>query len=244
MLLSTEHLIAIAAIVVITTALVAAARLRPGQWTGAAGIALAVVLVADEVAWLVYLARTSGSGADIFAGLPLQLCDVAIFVAAAALVLRRQLLVEVTHFWGLAAAIQAVITPDLPQHFSSFPYFQYYIAHGGIVAAALFLVVGLGQWPRRDAVLRVALITTAYTLLVGAVDAATGANYMYLRAKPASLSLLNVLGPWPFYLGWATVVGVALLLILDAPFRLLRLRARRPHEEPQGGAEIGAETGI
>ena len=222
MLLSTEHLLAVTAIVAITAVLVAAARLRPGPWTGIACIALAVILVGAEVGWWAYLATTHASGGDLASALPLQLCDAAIFIAAAALVLRKQLLVEVTYFWGLAGTIQAVITPDLPQHFPSFLFFQYYVAHGGIVAAALFLVVGLGQRPRRAAVVRIALITIAYTLLVGAIDAATGANYMYLRNKPASASLLDLLGPWPFYIVWASLVGVALLLILDAPFRWLR----------------------
>jgi hypothetical integral membrane protein (TIGR02206 family) len=224
LLLSTEHLLAVTAIVVITAVLVAAARLRPGPWTRIACIALAVILVGAEVGWWAYLATTHSTGADLASALPLQLCDAAIFVAAAALILRKQLLVEVTYFWGLAGTIQAVITPDLPQHFPTFPFFQYYVAHGGIVAAALFLVVGLGQWPRRDAVLRVAGITIVYALLVGAIDAATGANYMYLRSKPATASLLDLLGPWPVYIAWASLVGAALLLILDAPFRWLRPR--------------------
>jgi hypothetical integral membrane protein (TIGR02206 family) len=224
LLLSTEHLLAVTAIVVTTAVLVAAARLRPGPWTRIACIALAVILVGAEIGWWAYLATTHSTGADLASALPLQLCDAAIFVATAALILRKQLLVEVTYFWGLAGTIQAVITPDLPQHFPSFPFFQYYVAHGGIVAAALFLVVGLGQWPRRDAVLRVAGITIVYALLVGAIDAATGANYMYLRSKPASASLLDLLGPWPVYIAWASLVGAALLLILDAPFRWLRPR--------------------
>ena len=228
MLLSTEHLLAITAIVVITAVLVAAARLRPGPWTRIVCIALAVILVGAEVGWWAYLATTHATGADLASALPLQLCDAAIFVAAAALILRKQLLVEVTYFWGLAGTIQAVITPDLPQHFPSFPFFQYYAAHGGIVAAALFLVVGLRQWPRRGAVLRVTGITIAYALLIGVIDAATGANYMYLRSKPTSASLLDLLGPWPVYIAWASLVGVALLLILDAPFRWLR-RGREEH---------------
>ena len=196
--------------------------------------ALAVVLVSAEVGWWIYLWRTGARGADLATALPLQLCDVAIFVAALALVFRRQLLVEVTYFWGLAGTIQALITPDLPQHFPNFPYFQYYVAHGGIVTAALFLVVGLGEWPRRNAVFRVFAITIAYALLLGAIDAATGANYMYLRTKPGSGSLLDVLGPWPWYIGWAALIALALLLVLDAPFRLLRSRKR---ERPGAGAE-------
>jgi len=177
--LTAEHLLAVAAIAIAAAALVAAAKLRPGGWTRAAGLVLAVLLIGAEVGWWIYLAATGAKDAELATALPLQLCDAAIFISAFALVLRTQLLVEMTYFWGLAGTIQAVITPDLPQHFPTFPYFQYYIAHGGIVLAALLLVVGLGQWPRRDAVLRVLVVTVAYTLLVGAIDAATGSNYMY-----------------------------------------------------------------
>ena len=209
----------------VAAALVAAARLRPGDWTKLAAAALAAGLVAAEVGWWIYLAVTGARGADLATALPLQLCDTAIFIAALALLLRTQLLVELTYFWGLAGTIQALITPDLPQHYPSFPFFQYYVAHGGIVTAALFLVVGLHQWPRRDAVLRVLAITIVYVVVVGAIDAATGANYLYLRSKPPSGSLLDLLGPWPWYVAWATLVGLALLLLLDAPFRWLRHRS-------------------
>ena len=223
--LSTEHLLAVVAIAICAAPLVTAAKLRPGNWTRVARFALAVLLVGAEVGWWIYLAATGAKDAELGTALPLQLCDAGIFIAAFALVLRTQILVEMTYFWGLAGTIQAVITPDLPQHFPAFPYFQYYVAHGGIILAALFLVVGLGQWPRRDALPRVLVVTVAYTLLVGAIDAATGADYMFLRAKPTSGSLLDLLGPWPWYLIWAGLVGIALLFLLDAPFRLLRRRS-------------------
>ena len=121
----------------------------------------------------------------------------AIFVAAAALWTHRQLLVEITYFWGLAGTLQALLTPDLAEHFPSYPYLQYYIAHGGVVAAALVLVAGMRLHPRPWAVAQVALVTVAYTGFVGLVDAVTGSDYMYLRSKPSSPTLLDELGPWP-----------------------------------------------
>ncbi len=221
-LLAAEHLGAVAVIVAATTALLTAARLRPGPWTTTAARSLAVVLVGDEVAWWIYLVATHANRAELAYALPFQLCDAAIFVSALALWLRQQVLVEVTYFWGLAGTIQAIITPDLPQHFPTFPFIQYYVAHGGVVAAGLFLVVGLGQWPRPRAIFWVAALTVAYAAFVGLLDAATGANYMYLRAKPASATVLDVMGPWPWYIGSAGLVGIALFVLLDAPFRVLR----------------------
>ncbi len=232
-LLSVEHMGAMAVIAAATAALVAAVRVRPGPWTMTAARSLAVVLVGAEVAWWIYLFATHANRAELAYALPFQLCDAAIFVSAVALWLRQQLLVEVTYFWGLAGTIQAIITPDLPEHFPAFPFIQYYVAHGGVVAAALLLVVGLGQWPRQRALLWVVPLTLAYTAFVGLLDATTGANYMYLRAKPGSSTALDLLGPWPWYIGWAALVGLALFAILDAPFRVLR----RPEPVIRSGAE-------
>src|SRR5260221_9332751 len=186
-----EHVWTVVVIAGATAVLVAAARVRPGPWTLLAARALAVVLVGNEVAWWIYLGATHANRAELLYVLPFQLCDAAIFVSAFALWLRRQILVEVTYFWGLAGTIQAIITPDLAQHFPSFPFIQYYVAHGGVVAAALFLVVGLGQWPRRRAVIWVAALTIVYAAFVGLLDAGTRADYMYLPGQPASATALE-----------------------------------------------------
>ena len=221
-LLAAEHLAALAVIAMVIAILVFATRRWPGAWTRYASMVLAAVLVSAELGWWIYLASVGASGAQLASALPLQQCDAAIFISALALVLRTPTLIEVTYFWGLAGTIQALLTPDLPQHFPSFPYFQYYVAHGGIVAAALFLVVGLGLWPRRDALVRVIVITVAYVAFVGLVDATTNSDYMFLRAKPESASVLDFFGPWPWYLVGASLVGLVLLFVLDLPFRLIR----------------------
>jgi hypothetical integral membrane protein (TIGR02206 family) len=223
-LLAPEHLAALGVIAVAAALLVVAARRSPGRWLKV----LAIVLLIDEVSWWVFVLAGGVPGSGLAQSLPLQLCDVAIFIAAAALWTRNQLLVEVTYFWGLAGTLQALLTPDLPQHFPSYPYWQYYVAHGGVVAAALLLVVGMRLHPRRWAVARVAALTVAYTAFVFVVDLVTLSDYMYLRAKPSSATLLDVLGPWPVYILSATLIGIGLFAILDAPFRVPRSRRSRP----------------
>ena len=211
-LLTPEHIGALAAIAVFCVIAVIVAQKSPGVWIKA----LAVVLVVDEVSWWVYLLAGGQPGSRLAWSLPLQLCDAGIFVAGFALWFRRQWLVEVTYFWGLTGTLQALLTPDLPQHFPTYPYFQYYIAHGGVVAAALLMVFGLGLHPRRSAVARVAAITVGYAAFVGLVDTLTGANYMYLRSKPATPTLLDVMGPWPWYIVAAGVCALVLFAALHA----------------------------
>src|SRR5438270_12204264 len=108
-LLAPEHVFALVAIALSTALLVVAARRRPGAWLKV----FAAVLVVDEVSWWVFLLG-GGQAAQVALSLPLQLCDVAIFVAALDLWKRWQPLAEVSNFWGLAGMYQARMETELP----------------------------------------------------------------------------------------------------------------------------------
>jgi len=192
------------------------ARRRPGSWTRLAAAVIGLALAADAVSFVVALVVEGKFSAKT--SLPLALCDMAVIVAAVACWTLVPLLVELTYFWGLAGTLQAIITPDLNQGFPHLVFFQYVVGHIGIVLAALFLVVGMRIAPRPKAVLRVLGITAGYTAFVGLVDAASGANYMFLRSPPSNWTILRLLGPWPWYVLSAVGVALVLLLLLDAPF--------------------------
>jgi hypothetical integral membrane protein (TIGR02206 family) len=221
MTVSAEHVLPLALLVVIAVVLCVAARRAPGRWTDAVAAIIAFTLVVAEISWQPYvLANHIWSPA---ASLPVQLCDIAGFVAAAALLWRQILLVEVAYFWGLGGTLQAALTPDLKDHFPSFPYLQFYVTHDLVILAAVFLVFGLTLRPRRGAVRRIFLLTVAFAVVVGLIDLVTGGNYMYLRQVPVSGSLLDLMGPWPWYIAAGAVLTLVVLLILDAPLRLFRL---------------------
>ena len=203
------------------TTLCVMARRRPGPWTAWVRRILALLLAGVAVTFVVapvvdgtWTARSS---------LPINLCDAAVVIAAVACWSPRlQLAVELTYFWGLAGTLQAVTTPDLSVRFPHLAFWEFVLGHLGIVFAAVYLVVGLRIFPRRRAVVRIFVITVAYTAVVGVVDALTGGNYMFLRAIPSHTSLLSVLGPWPWYIVSAAGVALVLLAVLDAPFHRLR----------------------
>jgi len=222
-ILSPEHLVPLALLAVVAAALCAIVRRLPGRWTNVAAAMIALAIVATELSWQPYvLANRSWSVAF---SLPVQLCDVGGFVAAAALLWRQALLVEIAYFWGLGGTLQALLTPDLHDHFPSFPYFQFYATHDLVVLAALFLVIGLGLRPRSGAVRRIFLLTLAFAAVIGLIDLVTGGNYMYLRQVPAQGSLLGLMGPWPWYVVLAAPLALIVLTLLDLPFWLSRRRA-------------------
>ena len=222
----------IATIVTATMLCVAGRRQRwPALWVIVANWVLAVALLTASGLWLD--TTLAGQRFSPATSLPFALCDLAALVAAAALVTRKPLLVELTYFWGLAGTLQSLLTPDLNVGWPSLQFVEYVIAHAAIVCAALFLVVGQRLAPRPRAVPRIWLITVGYSAIVGGIDAITGGNYMYLRKPPASWTLLSVLGPWPWYMASAAGVAIVLFTLLDVPFWRGR-SASRASAQPVG----------
>ena len=229
-LLSLEHLLTVLAIAGSIAALVAAARLRPGAWTVPAARILAGVILVNEVGWWVWLAVHHTLSASY--ALPFQLCDVAAFVSVAALWTRRPLLVELTYFWGLAGTANGLVSPDITDHFPAYVFLQYFIQHGAIVAAALFLVVGLGIAPRPWASVRVFALTVGLLVLDAFINLLTDGNYLYLRHTPGVRSILDLMGPWPWYIVGAAVLAVVFFAALDLPFVI----SRHARSENKGSA--------
>ena len=78
------------------------------------------------------------------------------------------------------------------------------------------------------------LAANVYGIVVGTLDWIFGWNYGYLCAKPVMPSLLDYLGPWPWYLLSIEAIAFVSFLLLELPFKALeRLQAgRRPLGAP------------
>jgi uncharacterized membrane protein YwaF len=87
------------------------------------------------------------------------------------------------------------------------------------VVAMVALVWGDVVKLRPGAVWRVFGILVLYALGIGAFNAVSGANYMYLSRKPGSASALDALGPWPWYLAIGAAAALGLFWLLWLPVR-------------------------
>ena len=65
---------------------------------------------------------------------------------------------------------------------------------------------------------RAFLVTLAWAALAALANLVLGTNFMYLRHKPASATLLDHFGPWPVYLLVAAGLAAALFWLLERPF--------------------------
>ena len=157
--------------------------------------------------------------------LPLHLTDVVTIVSVVALWTRRVRLVELTYFWALTASLQALLTPNLTERTAPIFVLTFFVTHGGAIVAAILLVFGLRIVPPAGAVRRVFGATLVVAAAAAIGNLITGGNYMFLREKPSTASLLDVMGPWPVYIAVAAVLALALFALLDLPLRAGRRRA-------------------
>ncbi|SFB48401.1 conserved hypothetical integral membrane protein TIGR02206 [Cohnella sp. OV330] len=174
-------------------------------------IALAAASAAVELAMLADRAITQDW--DIYA-LPFELCSLMIWLTALMVLTGSRRLYEVTFFLGILGAAQALATPDLTAPFPTFGFAHFFLGHILIVVSNLYMTIVEGYRPTLRSALRAFGWLQALAVPAAVADMLAGTNFMFLARKPPSASLLDLLGPWPWYLLELEAVALALCILL------------------------------
>ncbi len=200
---------------------------RAVRWTLAMGCLASQAFMLNFWTW---------TGAPVRLLLPLHLCDVGLLIAPVALLTGNRYVYELLYFWGIGGAVQALLQPNITTGYPTAQCACFFLGHGLIVTSALYATVVMRRRPTGWSVLRVWLITNAYGLLMLPVNHALGTNYLFIMWKPATPSLLDIMGPWPYYLLVLDVVALLVMCLCYLPFFVLDWRSkRRLLMEPQRG---------
>ena len=178
---------------------------------------LGVFLAVNELTWYVY--RYHHEGFRFPEGLPLQLCDFTLWLTVVATLALKPWCYEFAYFAGLGGSSMAVLTPDLWAPFCSYPTIYFFLAHGLVVATILTLTWGRLMRPRRRSVWIAFRTLNIYAAAIALFDWIFKTNYLYLREKPRSASVLDYLGPWPLYIAGGEALALGMFLLLWLPFR-------------------------
>ncbi len=198
--------------------------LKQVRYTMAVLLVTAVSL--DPVLTLVrYGTGSFGWEMVVKSALPLYLCDVVSFLLAYALVTGSQRITEIGFLWGIAGTTQGLITPILLFDGSNIEFYVFFLQHGGVPIAAIFLVWGLKIVPEKGALLRIFCWSWGYMAIVMTINWIIGQNYGFLNELPNPGTLFDHMGPYPYYL--ITLQGIAFTLYCI----LLKIAPKPPTEK-------------
>lgn len=151
--------------------------------------------------------------------LPLQLCDLAAVAAVWALWSYSPAAFALTYFWGLTLTSQAFVSPELTgPDFPSLQFISFFGVHSLVVCAAVYLTWGVGLRPDWRSYRIAVGVTIGWGFAMFVFNHFEGTNYGFLNSKPLAASLLDVLGPWPWYLLSELVVGAAAWALITWPW--------------------------
>jgi hypothetical integral membrane protein (TIGR02206 family) len=210
------HLLILASVPAIAFALSKASRQSRASARGIR-YGLGTLLALNELLWYAY--KLHFEGLRFPEGLPLQLCDLTLWLTVLALFTLHPLAFEMAYFSGLGGSGMALLTPDLWAPLASYPTIYFFLAHGMVVACPLMLVWSKQARPRPGSPWKVLAALNAYAAAIGIFNAIFKTNYMYLCNKPASASILNLFGPWPWYLLGCEVAALLIFCLLWLPVR-------------------------
>ena len=169
----------------------------------------------EQLAWQL----TGSSHSSLEAAIPFHLCDITALLCGFALITRKPILCELSYYCGLAGTMQGLLTPNLAITFPNPQFITFFILHGSIVITALLLPIGLGWKPRPGSVRRAFTALLIYATAAGLLNLAIGTNFGYLSHKPLGATLLDIMGPWPYYIICLISVSGVLFALLSLPFR-------------------------
>ncbi|SHJ69554.1 conserved hypothetical integral membrane protein TIGR02206 [Paramaledivibacter caminithermalis DSM 15212] len=162
--------------------------------------------------------------------LPLYLCRITVILCIIMIFKESYSLFEIVYFWGLGGATQALLTPDTGGFiFPHWMYIQFFIGHGGIVIAVLFIMLAYRYRPTFKSLKKTFNWSFIYLVIVGIFNYLVGGNYSYLRGKPLASSVLDYLPPYPYYIPILVAGMFLIFILLYIPFYIYDLKRNTLH---------------
>ena len=156
---------------------------------------------------------------DIAQDLSLHMCGISVFISCYALYTKNQAAFELSFFWGLAGALQAVLTPDPTRfHFGYISTFWSFLSHGIIIMNVFWLIFVDNMRCRKNSLLNTILVTNGAIFIIGIINNAigNGANYWFICEKPSGDSPF-LIGEWPYYLFTFQLAGILFMSLIYLP---------------------------
>ena len=146
--------------------------------------------------------------------LPLHLCRFANLLLPFAIIKRNDFIFQILFYWGLSAMFQAIFTPDITHDFPHFHYFRYFAAHQLLVITIVYAVIVYDMRPTLKGLKHAFIALNVFLIFSLGFNLLLDANYFWIMGKPPVSSLLDFMGPWPWYILVAEFVALLHFIIV------------------------------
>lgn len=221
-LFSTVHIVFLLIILIMNILLyIFSDRFRNNNADRFSRYALAYILIVTELSFQFWCAFNGVWTPEY--NLPFHLCSVATIICIIMLFKKSYRIYKIAYFWGMAGALQAIMTPDLSGYnYPHYVFFKFFILHGFIIISVLYMTFIHNYSLTFKSVLNAFVVTNLFALIVIPVDILTGGNYLFLCRKPEAFTLLDYFGSWPWYIIPLEIIVFIMFVVLYLPFAIRR----------------------
>ncbi|GEL08211.1 TIGR02206 family membrane protein [Salisediminibacterium halotolerans] len=203
-------------VVYLTRGLIAPRLQRPIE----VGIAVSLILFESGYhIWAVFHGNW-----DVRFSLPLELSSSSVILTIVLLLYRNEKLFQIVFLIAIGGAIQAIVTPVLGYGFPHFRYWHFFYTHIAVIWVVFYFL-----WHRAYplpfiSVIKAMIFLNILLPFIYGVNLLTGGNYWFIMEKPAGGSLLDILGPHPWYILGMEGAAVVLFTLLWLLFGTRRFK--------------------
>ena len=213
-LFSNEHLITVGIGFISCILLVFLGFFTEKKATFAKIVAIAVLGV--KIAELLF--RHHYYGETVAELLPLHLCPIVIILSIFMMFFHSEVLFQPVYFWSIGAFF-AILTPDIRDGMGNFASQSFFITHFFILFSTAYAFVHFRFRPTKAGFLCSFFLLVTLAFIMYFVNNKLGTNFLYVNHPPVTKSLMDFMGPWPYYIFSLAGIDIAISFFMYLPFR-------------------------
>jgi hypothetical protein len=213
-LFSNEHLITVGIGFISCILLVFLGFFTEKKATFAKIVAIAVLGV--KIAELLF--RHHYYGETVAELLPLHLCPIVIILSIFMMFFHSEVLFQPVYFWSIGAFF-AILMPDIRDGMNNFASQSFFITHFFILFSTAYAFVHFRFRPTKAGFLCSFLLLVTLAFIMYFVNNKLGTNFLYVNHPPVTKSLMDFMGPWPYYIFSLAGIDIAISFFMYLPFR-------------------------
>ena len=177
---------------------------------------VAIVVLGVKIAELLF--RHHYYGETVAQLLPLHLCPIVIILSIFMMFFHSEVLFQPVYFWSIGAFF-AILMPDIRDGMSNFASQSFFITHFFILFSTAYAFVHFRFRPTKAGFLCSFLLLVTLAFIMYFVNNKLGTNFLYVNHPPVTKSLMDFMGPWPYYIFSLAGIDIAISFFMYLPFR-------------------------